>query len=191
MKTTRLLRWTLGSALSLVLALALGACALHPEPPPRLFDFGPLPSIGAASVDVGGLVHVVASEDLDGALMRYRLLYADPRNVLAYRDSRWVSAPAQLLRARLLAAKPLMSDGGEAWVELQAFEQEFSAPERSELHLSANVSWERGGVRHGAQFDVRVNAAADASGFAAAAGPACDQLTAQVRAAIADTSARP
>ena len=149
---------------ALALVLCLGACALHAEPPPRLFDLGPLPTQAAAApVSNPWSVQVVAAEDLDVTVMRYRLLYADANVVLAYRDSRWSASPVQLLRRRL-ATLLSAHGGGEMRVELLVFEQEFAAPDRAQVRARARVSWEQLGQARVADLDVHVDAAPDAAG---------------------------
>ncbi|MBV8380482.1 MAG: ABC transporter [Paucibacter sp.] len=186
MKTQRVLL----SMSGLGLALCLGACALQSVPPPRLFDLGPMPALSGAGAANPWRVHVHASDDFDTSAMRYRLMYTDPNAVLAYRDSRWSAPPAQLLRSRLDAALAA-NGGGELQVELLAFEQEFASPDRAVVRLRARASWEQGGVAHGADFDLRVDAAPDAAGFAAAAGPACDRLAAQLAQQLGSDGAKP
>ncbi|MBV8605412.1 MAG: hypothetical protein JO224_12060 [Pelomonas sp.] len=190
--------------LALAAALTLAACSLPTvAPPPRLFDFGPLAmphavgaaeggaaaaagtaSGGAPSTATSVVLHITAADDVDTPAMRYRLLYTDPRAVLAYRDSRWVASPAQLLRACLAPSVVAPGATSDVHVELLAFEQAFAAPGRSQLHAHASVVWEVAGQARAARVDVRVDAAPDAAGLAAAAAPACERLAGEVTNAL-------
>jgi cholesterol transport system auxiliary component len=103
------------TALPLALSLALASCAVgSPPPAPLRYDFGAAPppaeATGApAATGVKAVAPELALEiqpgpALDGTAMSYRLAYADPRQLRAYRDARWIAPPAELLQQRLRAA---------------------------------------------------------------------------------------
>ncbi|WP_249931330.1 ABC-type transport auxiliary lipoprotein family protein [Ramlibacter sp. 2FC] len=135
-----------GPALALLLAAALGGCALPAKPQrPALYDFGPGPLSAPAAAQAAKpplvLTEVEAPAALDSGALLYRLAYADAQQLRPYAQARWTMPPAQLLRQRLREAlsrqRPVLNagEGGAALllrVELEEFSQLFEAPERSQ-----------------------------------------------------------
>lgn len=130
---------------SLLLAAALGGCALPAKPQrPALYDFGPgplsAPAPAPAEKPALVLAEVEAPAALDSGALLYRLAYADAQQLRPYAQARWTMPPAQLLRQRLREAlsrqRPVLNagEGGASLllrVELDEFSQLFDAPERS------------------------------------------------------------
>lgn len=133
-------------AASLLLAFALGGCALPAKPQrPALYDFGPGPLSAPAAAPATRpallLAEVEAPAALDSGALLYRLAYADVQQLRPYAQARWTMPPAQLLRQRLREAlsrqRPVLNagEGGASLllrVELDEFSQLFEAPERSQ-----------------------------------------------------------
>ena len=163
--------------LSLLAALSLGACSsLSPLPPPLTYDLGPARAADSAMAEPR--LQVQADPALQGTEIVYRLMYLDPRRVESYRDSRWLAPPAELLAARLSAS---LHGTGPLRLQLTAFEQEFTSPTQSQVHVHVRA-WP--GVpaegRAARDFDLLLSAAPDAAGAVAALSTAVDQLARQL-----------
>jgi cholesterol transport system auxiliary component len=169
-------------------ALLLGACSLgSPAPTPALFDLGPAPiraTAAARSTAALQLLEVTAPPWLTGTGIVYRLDYEDAFRRQAYRDSRWVAPPAQLLAERLRqrlavgtgaigAAKPLR-------LELEEFSQVFDTPTQSRMLLRVRaLAGETPGQLRVFELSEPANTA-DAAGAVRAASRACDALIEQL-----------
>jgi cholesterol transport system auxiliary component len=143
---TTLLRFTLAAVL-LSSVGALGGCAGAPSTPVATYDFG---LASAAAADDPPLnahvasVEVTAPAWLNGADITYRLAYQDAERVRVYNNSRWVAAPAELIRkyaqeritpaatdpARTAsaAASGMAARRYRVQLELQEFSQVFRTP---------------------------------------------------------------
>lgn len=191
----RPLRAVLCAALSVLLA---SACS-YPLVGKReivAYDFGP-----AAVARSGGqrlsrqlLVYdVVAPAWMSSVSIHYRLAYRDASRPQAYADSRWVTAPAELLGARLRqrladagAGVIVPGDGLRApaalRIELDEFSQVFDAPERSRavVRVRASLVGPRALIAH-RTFSVEKSAASqDAVGGVHALAGASDAVIEQL-----------
>lgn len=149
----------------------------------------------AASTVPVWLASVQAPSSLDGTAMLYRLDYSDTLQSRAYAQARW-SMPipellAQRLRQRLASTHAVLNpaDGVHSRahgvvlrVELEDFEQRFSAPEQAQaqVRLRATLSTWRGGVEQllaQRSFEARQPCpSADAAGGVVALAAASDQV---------------
>ncbi len=131
---------TLAAALA-VAALASGCAGNYGgAQPPRSYDFGmEAPAARLPAVRVGA---VRASAPFDSAEMYYRLAYRDPGELLAFVQSRWAAAPAELYRRQLLRAADGVVGRCALEVELQEVTQVFSSKDSSEalLELRARLA---------------------------------------------------
>lgn len=157
------LRRGVGRALGMAALLCLAACSLTPAQPPVAleFDLGPVPSAAlptapatagnpgpgapTAPADTGvppiRLQGCSAPLWLDSTAMRYRLLWRDPLQVLAFRDSRWVAPPCALLGQRLRELLPVGS--GQArilTIAVDDFSQQFASANDSSVHVRLHAA---------------------------------------------------
>ena len=169
----------------LPLTLFLSACsAFTPAPQPVVYDLGPAPA-GQIEAPVR-LVDVSAPSWVDGVAMAYRLDYADGRQRQVFRDSRWLASPAELIAARLRQRLQTQGDALALRIELETFEQDFSAPAQSEVRvrlrarLGTSVPAER-------VFEAHLPAGADAASGVQALARASDALLGEVLTWAAQT----
>ncbi|MDR3323545.1 MAG: ABC-type transport auxiliary lipoprotein family protein [Zoogloeaceae bacterium] len=125
---------------------------------------------------------VEAGGELEMSAMRYRLAYADPAQVMAYAQSRWVAPPADILRRRLedllYWQTATIPDQCVLQLELRRFEQVFVSPQESRGVLTARAVLRRGGKNVDERL-LTLEAAAptpDAQGGVAALAAAADAL---------------
>jgi cholesterol transport system auxiliary component len=121
-------------AIAVTLLLVLAACAGLPNPArqPALYDFGLEPAETATISLPVRLDEVESAPGLEGSALRYRLAYRDPARVYAYVESRWVTAPAQLLAQRI--GQRLRTSPAAAChlrIKLERFDQVFDTPTSS------------------------------------------------------------
>lgn len=169
-------------AVSLMLVACGGIVSRTPQPTITHFDLGP----PAETIPAGAhpwRLSVTGAVTVDSTAMRYRFLHTDPAKVMNYSRSRWVSAPAEVLRRRLElqlfwpAGSPMNSCTVN--LELQKFEQVFTGPDASKGVLAVRVDLrQRGGRILDERYFIEeaVAPSADASGGVAALGMATDQL---------------
>ncbi|MDR3352938.1 MAG: PqiC family protein [Zoogloeaceae bacterium] len=119
--------------------------------------------------------------------MRYRLLYANPAQVMVYARSRWAASPAEVLAQRLEGllywTPENPADACTLQLELRRFEQVFATPEQSHGELSVVAALRREGKRMDERI-FRLEAPArtpDAAGGVAALVQASDQLALALR----------
>lgn len=167
----------------LPVVLLTGCMSLTPQvsPAPASYDLGPLEP---AAARMPLLAEVTAPSWLDQPAMRYRLAYADPREVRSYTRSRWVAAPSQLLAQRLRQRWPGPDLAGcRLAISVDEWIHEFAATGRSQVVLAVEVRVFAPGGRLLAQRAVRQTAVPsrhDAPGMAAASGVAVDDLVREV-----------
>lgn len=162
----------------LPLTLLLSACsAFTPAPLPVVYDLGPAPSEQVEAPV--RLTDVSAPSWLDGVAMAYRLDYADSRQRQVFRDSRWLASPAELIAARLRQRLQTRGDARPLRIELESFEQDFSAPAQSEVRvrLRALIG---GSVPVERVFEAHLPAGADAATGVQALARASDALLGEV-----------
>lgn len=212
-----LLQWGTGLSLS----VALVGCSVLPKPQaaPSLFDFGvaAAPAAAKASSDRQVLdqrpifIAPVTARGLPSntQVMLYRLNYAQDLQLRGYQQSRWSLPVEQLvgaqLRKQLAQQRPVLSDGlnvnfgrsnassapAVLHVNVQRFEQVFSAPAASDAVFQAEVTLVEPSVQGdrlmGQQvFEYSVAAEpADAVGAAKAFAQASTQFTTDVSAWVA------
>ena len=128
---------------ALLLAGTLAGCAVwNPPPAPQRFDLGAVPApADPLHVPAGPVLalDVQAGPALDGTAMSYRLTYADPLQLRAYRDARWTAPVVELLEQRLraaLASACTLLPAGEVaprtlHLEVQEMSQAFDRPGHS------------------------------------------------------------
>ena len=162
----------------LPLTLLLSACsAFTPAPLPTVYDLGPAPA-DPIQAPVR-LVDVNAPSWLDGTAMAYRLDYADSRQRQVFRDSRWLASPAELIGARLRQRLQTQGEARPLRIELESFEQDFSAPGQSEVRvrLHALIGSPASSER---VFEAHLPAGADAASGVRALASASDALLGEV-----------
>jgi cholesterol transport system auxiliary component len=128
-----------------LLILSSTGCSFLPQkqPTPAAYDFGPAPAlrndIRPFAVDIES---VSAPAWLDSNSIEYRLAYQDEFRRQPYRDSRWVAAPAVLIRQRLAerVARPDISVITATppillRLELNEFVQIFDTPTTSQVTI--------------------------------------------------------
>lgn len=127
---TRLFRLVLIPGL---LLQALASCSVWPErpAPPALHDFGPGRS--ALPDRPWAVAEVTAPEWLQDAGLHYRRLYAQPTELRAYGQDRWVAPPAVLLAQRLNSGR--RTGAVRLSIELLNFEQVFDQPTQAHAVL--------------------------------------------------------
>ncbi|MDE3011153.1 MAG: membrane integrity-associated transporter subunit PqiC [Pseudomonadota bacterium] len=177
------------SCLLALCLLMLAACSLQPVRPAATAQF----DLGAAVPRADGagpavqLVDCAAPPWLADTSMRYRLGWLEPLQLQAYRDSRWLAPPCALLGQRVRAQQPVAAGPGvrQLRIELDAFEQEFSAPQTSDavVRLRASLALpEAGGSLRSRSFSMRRPAGGDARSGALALAQATDALLAELGA---------
>ncbi len=176
------------AAVLLPALLLVGCAGLLPEPapPPRGFDFGPLPDSASTPPLAAGvsLIAVRAPSWLDGPEIRYRQLDRHPAALSAYAGSEWVAPPAELLEQRLrhrLAALDSPANAAVAparlEIELQAFEQRFESPQQATVLASARASLaRRGDIPQTRVFTIEVASTPDVAGATRSLPQAADAL---------------
>ncbi|MDD2768909.1 MAG: hypothetical protein PHT19_09250 [Methylococcus sp.] len=159
----------------LLLALAVPACSMLPERPPQpaLHDFG----IAAPSAPAPwSAAEVDAPDWLQTDRLQYRLLYANPTELRAYAQDRWVAPPPALLEQRLKSSRS--STGYRLRIELQTFEQVFDRPGNSRVTMSFRAETPSGDETF--RLD-QPAASADAAGAVQAFAQMVDRAIAQLR----------
>ena len=173
------------AAASLVLAIALGACAGRTAEPPRSFDLGM--GVPAARLPAVRVNQVRAALPLDGVAMHYRLGWRNAAELDAFANSRWAAPPAELFRKQLLRAlgEGVAKCGLE--IELQEFSQVFSTPQSSEarIELHAALVGPRGRLGARGWNLIEPDAGSNAAGGAAALARAADRAVAEIAAWVA------
>ncbi|HEY4079641.1 MAG TPA: ABC transporter [Burkholderiaceae bacterium] len=162
----------------LPLTLLLSACsAFTPAPLPVVYDLGPAP---AEQIEAPvQLLDVSAPSWLDGVAMAYRLEYADSRQRQTFRDSRWLAPPAELLAARLRQRLQARGEARPLRIELESFEQDFSAPAQSEVRIRLRARLGGATVTERV-FEARLAGGAEAASGVQALARASDALTTEV-----------
>lgn len=173
-----------------MVVLLLAACAgARNAKDVATHDLGELPALNPAAVTLPVReVEVSAPSWLDGTSLQYRLAYASDTRRYAYRDSRWVAAPgellAQALRKTIAGAGPA-AGGCRLRIGLDEFEQRFDAPGASRAVLAVRVELlaPRGDRPLATKrYDIeRTAASADADGGAAALSAAAGALVRELR----------
>lgn len=133
----------------------------------RNYDFGvEMPAARLPAVRIGA---VRAAAPFDSPDMHYRLAFRDAAELLAFTQSRWAAAPAELYRKQLLRAADGAAGRCVLEVELQEMTQVFASKEASEalIELRARLADGNGTL---AERSLRV--AQPGAGGAAAAGVA-------------------
>lgn len=212
----RLLQWGTGLALSVTLVGC--SVLPKPQAAPSLFDFGVGSAPATATGNAGNSRQVLEQRPIFVApvtarglpsntqVMLYRLNYAQDMQLRGYQQSRWSQPVEQLvgqqLRKQLAQQRPVFSDGlnvnfgrlttsaapAVLHVNLQRFEQVFSAPAASDAVFQAEVTLVEPGLQGDRLlgqrlFDYSVTAEpADAIGAAKAFAQASAQFTADVNA---------
>lgn len=181
--------------------LLLAGCALPlPDKPqrPAAWDLGPPPTLAATPGAPGvplAIDAVEAPAAIDTSAMLYRLLYAGgDQRPRPYAQARWSMSPPQLVGQRLhqtLAASHVVLAPGtglaalQLRVELDQFDQVFSAPDASEgvvrLRVTAVAPTRAGRLLGQRSFEARRPApTADVAGGAQALRSATDEVLRQV-----------
>ncbi len=157
-----------GATLLALAALAAG-CSSNSggERVARSYDFGvEAPAARLPAVHVGA---VRAAPPFDSTDMHYRLAYRDPAELLAFVQSRWAAAPAELYRKQLLRA----ADGGTGRcmleIELHEVTQVFLSKESSEALIELRARLADGNAT---LAEKRLRVAQPGAGGAAAVGAA-------------------
>lgn len=179
-------RWPVSLLLPAVLLAGCASLFPEPPPPPRGFDFGPLPAAGSSQplAEAVTLATVRAPSWLDGPEIRYRQLDRHPGALSAYAGSEWVAPPAELLEQRLrhrLAAMPPPEHAGvpplRLDIELQAFEQLFEGPRQAMVVASARATLaRRGAPAQSRVFSIEAPSTPDVAGATRSLPRAADAL---------------
>ena len=132
------------AGLALCLALTLGACTgldLRPAPM-ALYDLGVTPSQSLPTGLAPAQVRLRAAPWLSATAMHYRLSWLDPSRRRAYAESRWVSAPADMLGLALDRGLAVGAGGlhCRVRVELDEFVQVFDSSTQSHVQLIVRVT---------------------------------------------------
>jgi cholesterol transport system auxiliary component len=170
------------------LALLVVACGGLPKPglAPALYDFGIAPASSAGAIPIR-LARIEAVPGLEGFDMRYRLAHKNPAQVLAYTESRWAAAPADLLAQRLRhqgfspAASPC-----NLRVIVETFDQVFDSPNSSRGVVSLRAELIEGSGRQSKISTTSISteapaASADAKGGVTALAGATDQAIGKLK----------
>ena len=125
-------------------ALMLGACSgigLRPAPM-ALYDLGVTPSQSLPTGLAPAQVRLSAAPWLSATAMHYRLSWLDPSRRRAYAESRWVSAPADMLGLALDRGLAVGAGGlhCRVRVELDEFVQVFDSSTQSHVQLIVRVT---------------------------------------------------
>jgi cholesterol transport system auxiliary component len=176
----------------LVLPVVVLAACIVPEPAvrPEAYDFGPPPSPQqdrATGLPVLQVPDVQAPRGMDGNHVQYRLAHVDGRALRPYANSRWTTAPSQLLtqrmRQRLARQGPVVGSGEvQAGLllktELEQFEQVFDSGSgsRGVVRLRASLIRDRRLLAQQTFSAERVAESADARGGVRALTLASDAL---------------
>lgn len=124
-------------------ALLLAACQVLPERPraPATYDLGIGERAGLAQVLAPARVAVSSPTWLQATTMHYRDTRGDPARRRAYADNRWAAPPPAMLGLVLERALGAGEGGGcRLQVQLDEFEQIFTAADRSEARLVARFA---------------------------------------------------
>lgn len=133
----------------------------------RSYDFGvEAPAARLPAVRVGA---VRAAPPFDSTDMHYRLAYRDPAELLAFVQSRWAAAPAELYRRHLLRAADAGAGRCALEVELHEVTQVFSSKDTSEALLELRARLAQGNAT---LAEKRLRLAQAGAGGVAAAGAA-------------------
>ena len=177
--------------------MSISACGLTPRlPAPVQYDLGAggMPAAQARSPLTVQVVSVTAPPWMDDTGIIYRFTFQNPYRRERYRDSRWVAAPAEMVRERIRErfAPPVgKASVGTApaallplRVELEEFEQEFTDARHSHVvvRLRASLSGAAPGEaprEHRLEVD-REAATPDAPGAVAAFSGAVDEAIDQL-----------
>ena len=178
------------AGLALCLALTLGACTgldLRPAPM-ALYDLGVTPSQSLPAELAPAQLKLSAAPWLSATAMHYRLSWLDPSRRRAYAESRWVSAPADMLGIALDRGLAAGAGGLHCHlrVELDEFVQVFDSDTQSHVELIVRVALlpSRSAVPL-ARTEFRISEAApsaDASGGVSAHRSAAQRLVHEVSA---------
>ncbi len=175
-----------GAIAVLLLAACVGARTAREV---ATHDLGELPALNPVGVTLPVReVEVRAPSWLDGNALQYRLAYESDTRRYAYRDSRWVAAPAELLAQALrkaIAGAAPAAGGCRLRIALDEFEQRFDAPGASRALLVVRVELLAPRADRplaARRYDIeRAAASADAKGGAAALSAAAGALTLELR----------
>lgn len=128
-----------GMLLGILLLAGLSGCATRNAAPVAAFDLG-VPDAGALR-PYPLAVEVRLPGWMDSEAMTYRLAYEDATRRRDYAQSRWAAAPSQLLAARLRRQLGAAGQGGcLVRVEVDLFEQTFTAPQASQARLAGRMT---------------------------------------------------
>ncbi|HEY8118098.1 MAG TPA: hypothetical protein VIE91_02545 [Methylophilaceae bacterium] len=128
-----------------LLIISQVACVGSSKTRPNLatYDFGLAvqPNPDQRLIAKIGVEEITAAESLNYQQMRYRLNYENTSRILFYADSRWSSAPPELLSSKLntmlqLSQQPLNCS---LKLKLQVFDQVFTSPATSEGVVQMSV----------------------------------------------------
>jgi cholesterol transport system auxiliary component len=175
------------AAMVALLCLTISACPnLMPEPapPPRSFDFGPLPAHEPAPLPFAvGLGTVSAPSWLQGPDILYRRVHEQPGAIRPYAQNAWIAPPGELLAQRLrhmlATAAPEERRGREMLLrlELLAFEQVFERPDSAHVIVHALAMLDGLDAEpHERSFLLRRAATADVEGATRELPQAADDL---------------
>ncbi|MDR1350556.1 MAG: PqiC family protein [Zoogloeaceae bacterium] len=179
----------------LLASVLLAACMPAFTPPqavPERFDLGARPEFPVADALPGSTrsmaFDLFAAPALENTAMRYRLNYADPAKVQFYAYARWADTPGELLRLflqeRLFWMEGATPDRCRLELDVQRFEQIFSAPETSygALSVQARLRHPDTGIQAERRIDLRAPASApDAAGGVKALTGAAEELVGRLR----------
>lgn len=175
-------------AASVLLTALLSACSIGKPPPlAAQFDLGPLPKVRAAApAPALQLLELSAPIWLATPGIAYRLDYVDPYRREVYRDSRWAAPPSALLGERLRQhfadAASAVTPAVVLRLELEAFDQRFSAATRSTVVLRVRARLGEPVARQQVFEIEKASPSADAAGAVQALAAASDELAAQLLA---------
>jgi ABC-type uncharacterized transport system auxiliary subunit len=170
--------------------LALAGCVPQllpePPPPPRSFDFGPLPDAAPEPLPFAvRLTGVQTPSWLDSRDILYRRLDEQPGALHAYARSAWVAPPAELLGERLKhklnEAMPNDRRPDHAlYVELVTFEHVYANTREAWVTVRARASVD--GPEHAAEhsFTLRRDVRPDVHGATGGLPAAADELVEQI-----------
>lgn len=128
-----------GIVLGILLLAGLSGCATRNSAPVAAFDLG-VPDAGALR-PYPLAVEVRLPGWMDSEAMTYRLAFDDATRRRDYAQNRWAAAPSQLLAARLRRQLGAAGQGGcLVRVEVDLFEQTFTAPDASQARLAGRLT---------------------------------------------------
>ena len=132
---------TMRAPLSVLFALALGACAGNARQQERaVFDLGPAAIVWQTDAMPLQRVEVAAPSWLASSAIHYRLLYAEPERRRAYAESRWAAPPAELVERALNRQPTAQAAGCRLRLDIDEWVQAFDGPQRSRVVLELRAT---------------------------------------------------